>query len=86
VDLLHLIVHQRKQEADITPRQAWDIVREHQLRDHEQAALADYAHRLGLDAAYTGAIEAAWPALVAGMAELNWDYSRPLWIFREYQI
>ncbi len=84
VDLLHLMVHQRKQESGGTPREAWDLVRERRLRDYEQAALADYCARLDLSQDYARAIEAAWPALVAGMAEMNWDYSRPFWVHREY--
>jgi aminoglycoside phosphotransferase (APT) family kinase protein len=84
VDLLHLLVHQRKQESGCSPRAAWELVRSQNLRPHERAALDEYSERLALSTDYRQAIENAWPALVAGMAEMNWDYSRPLWVHREY--
>ena len=84
-DLLHLICHERKQEADLRAEEAWAIVREgERLRDYERAALEDYAGRLGLDPLYCRAIERIYPVLVAATVERNWDYSRPRWLHREF--
>ena len=84
VDLLHLVVHQRKQEDQAPPAAAWAALKAGDLRDHEREALDDYAGRLGLHADLRRALEAAYPLLVAGMAERNWDYSRPRWVQRQY--
>ncbi|MEO6709549.1 MAG: phosphotransferase, partial [Planctomycetota bacterium] len=84
-DLLHLIVHERKHEADLTAAAAWAIVRERkELREHEQRALDDYSDRIGLDQRVRRAIEDMYPVLVAAMAERNWDYSRPRWLSRQF--
>ena len=86
-DLLHLICHERKQEADLRAAEAWAIVREgDRLRDYERAALEDYAGRLGLDPLYCRAIERIYPVLVAATAERNWDYSRPRWLHRQFEV
>ncbi|HTF88900.1 MAG TPA: hypothetical protein VK843_10860 [Planctomycetota bacterium] len=86
-DLLHLIVHERKHEADLTAQAAWAIVRERkQLREHEQRALDDYSERIGLDERVRRAIETMYPVLVAAMAERNWDYSRPRWLSRQFGV
>ena len=85
-DLLHLIVHERKQEAQLSAGAAWRAVCEPgaALRDYEREALDLYADRLGLDAAFRAAIAEAYPVLVGAMAEANWDYSRPRWIHRQF--
>ncbi|GEM_PF-601991 len=87
IDLLHLVAHQRKQEEGCSPAFTWRMVRERDLlRDHEREALDDYARRIGLDEEVRSAIEAMYPVLVAGMAELNWDYSRPRWIHEQFGV
>lgn len=86
-DLLHLIVHERKQADGIDAKRAWALVRERrELRDYERAALEDYARRLGLDDEYCRAIEAFYPVLVAAMAESHWDFSRPQWLRRQFGV
>lgn len=86
VDLLHLVMHQRKQETGDLPRVAWGQLVAGDLRDHEQAALDDYGERLGLADGVRRALEEAYPLLVGGMAEKNWDYSRPRWLHEQYGI
>jgi aminoglycoside phosphotransferase (APT) family kinase protein len=86
-DLLHLIVHERKQEQNLTPAAAWRLVRERgELRAHEAAALEHYGRALGLDETVRRAMEAAYPVFVAAMAEATWDYSRPRWLHRQFGI
>ena len=86
-DLLHLIAHDRKQEAGLPASEAWRIVRDPALlRPHERAALDEYARLLGLDAEYRAAIADAYPLFVAAMAEANWDYSRPRWLHRNFGV
>jgi len=87
LDLLHLIVHERKQEAGLTAGEAWRIVRERaRLREHERAALDTYAGTLGLDDDFRAFIEELYPVLVAAMAEQHWDYSRPRWLHRQFGV
>lgn len=86
-DLLHLIVHERKQERRITPGEAWRAVRDRRgLFDHEVEALDAYARALKLEKAVIAAIDAIYPVLVAAMAEKNWDFSRPRWLHRQFGI
>jgi len=86
-DLLHLLVHERKQEAQLGAGEAWRLVRGgERLRAHEAAALEDHARRLGLEEGYRRAIEGIYPVLVAAMAERNWDYSRPRWLHRQFEV
>ena len=85
-DLLHLIVHERKQVAQCSAGAAWHRVcdADAELHSHERLALDTYADRLGLDAAFRAAIADAYPVLVGAMAEANWDYSRPRWVHRQF--
>lgn len=85
-DLLNLVIHDRKQAAGSTVAWAWRLVRAGGLRDFERAALDRHAERLGLAAGYVRAIETLYPALVGAMAEKNWDYSRPRWIHRSFEL
>jgi aminoglycoside phosphotransferase (APT) family kinase protein len=78
-DLLHLILHERKQEAGWTAGAAWRLLPDG-LRPAERAALDDYAARVGIEPDVARALEALYPVLVAAMAEKNWDYSRPRWL------
>ncbi len=86
VDLLHLFVHERKQESGTLPREAWRSIVRGEFTEAERLALEDYAQRLGLEPDLCRALEAAHPLLVAGMAELNWDYSRPRWLHHQYGV
>lgn len=81
-DLLHLVVHERKQAEDLTPAAAWRLLLDGGLRAAERAPLDDYADRLGLSEAVRRGLEEAYPVFVAAMAEANWDYSRPRWLER----
>jgi len=87
-DLLHLVVHERKQEGGLTAAAAWNLARRESagagLRPREAAALDEYARALGLSEAYCRTVEALYPALVGAMAESNWDYSRPRWVHRQF--
>ncbi len=86
-DLLHLIVHERKQEAGLSAARAWRIALDRsELRDHERAALDGYCAKLGIDDGARRAIERLYPILVGAMAEKNWDYSRPRWVYRQFAI
>ncbi|MCK6446476.1 MAG: methyltransferase domain-containing protein [Planctomycetes bacterium] len=84
-DLLHLIAHERKQEAGLSAAEAWRIVGDPRaLRTHELGALDAYAGALRLDPQLTRAIVRLYPVLVGAMAEKNWDYSRPRWVHRQF--
>lgn len=86
-DLLHLIVHERKQEMQISPGEAWRAVRDRRgLFDHEIEALDSYSKTLALDPSVVSALAAIYPVLVAAMAEKNWDYSRPRWLHKQFGI
>jgi len=86
-DLLHLVVHERKQERRISPGEAWRAIRDrHGLFDHEIEALDGYAKTLGLAPEVVRAIDAIYPVLVAAMAEKNWDFSRPRWLHKQFGI
>ncbi len=84
VDMLHCVVQQRKQEGSEHPAEAWGALVRGELRSHEREALDLYAARLELDEEVRGALERAYPVLAAGMAERNWDYSRPRWVHSQY--
>lgn len=87
VDLLHLIVHERKQESGMSTGAAWRLaIGRDKLRPFERAALEDYQRRLGLTDRYCRAIEELYPLFVTAMAEKNWEYSRPRWMHRSFGI
>lgn len=84
-DLLHLVIHERKQELRSTAERAWRLVLEgRELRDPERRALSAYRGALELDDDTALAILEIYPVLVAAMAEKNWDYSRPRWLHRQF--
>lgn len=87
VDLLQLVIHQRKQESGVTFGDAWKQMceRGHWL-PHEAKAINGYAEAAGLGPTDIAAYLDAYPLFVAGMAERNWDYSRPDWIARQFGI
>ncbi|MGD2017472.1 MAG: hypothetical protein PVJ89_05115 [Planctomycetota bacterium] len=87
VDLLHLVVHQRKQETGGTFGDAWrSVLDPGGRRPVEQRAFHGYLERAGLEPDLLPAVLELYPALVAGMAELNWDYSRPDWVRRQFEL
>lgn len=86
-DLLHLIVHERKQESAVSAGEAWRLLaRPDGLRPTERAALDDYATSIRLTPDVRAALEAIYPVLVAAMAEKNWDYSRPRWLHESFEL
>ena len=87
-DLLHLLVHERKQEAGLTPGEAWRLLEDDRsaLRPYEREVLDSYSDALGLLPGVVKAIEGLYPLLVADVAEKNWDYSRPRWVHRLFGI
>lgn len=84
-DLLHLVIHERKESGGATPRNAWRAARERsELESSESRALDRYADALSLSESFRHAIERIYPVLVAAMAEAHWDYSRPRWLHRQF--
>ena len=87
IDLLHLIIHQRKQETGGSFGAAWRaILAPEQRRPTEQRALEGYLDAAAMDHDLLPVLLELYPALVAGMAELNWDYSRPDWVRRQFDL
>jgi len=87
LDLVHLVVHERKQEDRLTAGAAWRIVRDRRgLRAHERQALEKYRRAVELDDETASALEAIYPVFVAAMAERNWEYSRPRWLQRQFEM
>lgn len=83
VDLLNLVLHDRKDDARTSLGEAWREARERRLPEALERVLAGYVERLGLSRAYDDAIRAAYPLFVASSAEQFWDYSRPRWVYRQ---
>lgn len=86
-DLLHLVVHERKQAHNCSAGEAWNIVKRRVgLHEYEASALANYRNAVEVDDETARALEDLYPVLVAAMAEKNWDYSRPRWLHRQFGI
>jgi hypothetical protein len=86
-DLLHLVVHERKQAGGLSAGEAWRrVIAPGGARPHERAALDDHAARLGLAPDVRAALEELYPVLVAAMAERNWDFSRPRWLHASFGV
>ena len=91
-DLLHLVVHERKQVAGCSAGAAWRAVQNAlagegaELLPHEREAFEVYARALDLEPEVLPALAELYPALVGAMAEKNWDYSRPRWIARNFEL
>jgi aminoglycoside phosphotransferase (APT) family kinase protein len=83
-DLLHLVVHEVKQEHGLSAGEAWRRVLARALRGYERECLERYCAAIGLEPDAARAIEGLYPVLVAAMAEKNWDYSRPRWLARQF--
>lgn len=87
IDLLHLVIHQRKQEVGGAFGDAWRaLIKPENRRDYEQEALECYLDHAGLGSEELAFYLEAYPLFVAGMAERNWDYSRPDWVRRQFGI
>jgi len=84
VDLFHLVAHQRKQQLGGTSGEAWRDVLDRSVESPERDALAGYAADLDLPEELVATVEACHPLFVAGMAERNWDYSRPRWLHAQF--
>ena len=84
-DLLQLVVHQRKQERGGPFGAAWRSMSDRaSWRAGERDALLGYVERAGLEDRDIDAFLDAFPLFVAGMAERNWDFSRPDWVARQF--
>ena len=84
-DLLHLVVHQRKQEVGGLFGDVWRTIQDpSKRRPYEQEAIDAYVEHSGLDARDVAFYLETYPLYVAGMAEKNWDYSRPDWVHRQF--
>lgn len=80
-DLLHFILHDRKQELhDPLDAAAIRALHPRSFRPHEEAALADYCARAGVDAEARRACELWYPIEVATTAYDHWDFDRPRWV------
>jgi hypothetical protein len=86
-DLLHLMIHQRKREDGCSAGDAWRrVCAREELRDHERACLDSYTRTVGLESDVARAIEAMYPVLIGAMVESNWEYSRPRWLHRHFDL
>jgi aminoglycoside phosphotransferase (APT) family kinase protein len=85
-DLLQLVCHEIKQEHRLSIGQAWRRLLAGELRPFEREVLEAYRQALGLVPAVAEALHELYPALVAAMAEKNWDYSRPRWLHRQFGV
>ncbi|MBM3991612.1 MAG: methyltransferase domain-containing protein [Planctomycetes bacterium] len=86
-DLLHHMLHERKQAERLSSRAMWRLALEpRHWRDFERAALERYAAALALPEGYFAALARVYPVLVAAMAERHWDYSRPRWLERQFGV
>lgn len=84
-DLGHFLLHQSKQIQGGTVGEAWQRLRHRDaLAVAEQDALNEYGSALGLERETQAALLDLVPLFVAGMAERNWDYSRPAWVHRQF--
>jgi aminoglycoside phosphotransferase (APT) family kinase protein len=79
-DLLHIFAHLRHSSA----RWQWHRLRDRQLSDAEGSILDDYCQSMAIPPERASAIERLYPLLVCGMAERNWEFSRPFWVHREF--
>ncbi len=82
VDLFHLFAHLREGAARLQNQRILDG----DLEVWEERILDNYCQTLQLDPEIRAVIEELYPLLLAGMAERNWDFSRPYWVHREFGI
>ncbi len=79
-DLLHLYAHLRHASAQFQ----WRRLCDRKLSDVEDSILDGYCQAMGIPPEKARAIERLYPLLVCGMAERNWEFSRPYWVHREF--
>ena len=81
------MIHQRKQEVGGAFGDAWRaLLKPKDRRDYENEAFERYLQHTGFDSSDLAFYLDAYPLFVAGMAERNWDYSRPDWVRRQFGI
>lgn len=86
-DLFHLVVHERKQVNGGTAGATWRALLESRdVPEHERAALANYSRALALDDETVRVLMELYPVYVAAMGAKNWDYSRPRWLHRHFEV
>jgi aminoglycoside phosphotransferase (APT) family kinase protein len=86
-DLLQLLVHEEKQARGGRVGDAWRrLLLEERLPGWARETLDGHAAAIGLDPEVARAVERAFPVFVAAMAESNWDYSRPRWVHRSFDL
>jgi hypothetical protein len=79
-DLLHIFAHLRHSSA----RLQWQRLCDRTLSEAEAAILDGYCQAMDIAPERARAIERLYPLLVCGMAERNWEFSRPFWVHREF--
>ncbi|MCA9002890.1 MAG: hypothetical protein KDB61_13280, partial [Planctomycetes bacterium] len=79
-DLLHIFAHLRHSSA----RFQWHRLCKQDLTEPEARILNGYCAAMGIEPERARAIERLYPLLVCGMAERNWEFSRPFWVHREF--
>jgi hypothetical protein len=86
-DLLHLLVHERKQHSGDSAAACWRAIQDPASRlPHEARAIEAYCSAVGLHADAEEALCLLYPMLVAATAELHWDYSRPRWLHTQFEV
>lgn len=86
-DLFHLVVHERKQVNGGTAGATWRALRDgRDVPPHASEALAIYARDLALDDETVRALVELYPVYVTAMGAKNWDYSRPRWLHRHFEV
>jgi hypothetical protein len=53
---------------------------------HESEALESYRRALGLDDDTVSALVELYPVYVTAMGTQNWDYVRPRWLHRHFEV
>lgn len=80
-DLIHFIIHDRKQQFEETlDAAAIRTLLPRNFSPFEAPAVEQYCSELALDADVRRACELLYPLEVAATAFYNWDYDRPRWV------
>lgn len=86
-DLVHLLVHNRKQRHGERDDVAWRKLRERQgIRPAEREALDGYFERLKIDDGAADALVSLYPLFVGHTAEAHWPFSRPAWFEKHFEL
>lgn len=86
-DLVHLLVHNRKQRHGERDDEAWRKLRERRgIRPSEREALEGYFDSLGIDEASADALLSLYPLFVGHTAEAHWPFSRPAWFEKHFDL